>query len=468
LVTSNATFTASVATTAGETVTGFAWLMSSNGLGPFITVPAATTATCTITNLQTTNSGFYFVRVSYTSGTNQLTTASSSVQLTVQDQARITSQPQNLIRATGTSASFSVTALGELPLNYRWRFNGVELNDDARISGATSNTVTIANLVTNDSGSYDVVVTNLYGAATSQVATLSVFVPPFVGVPPQDLTIITGSNAVFTVTAGGSPPFGYRWKKNGANLFNGGRISGVFTDTLTIANAVTNDKGNYSVFISNIVGTIVSPSATLAVLIPPVITSPTNALGQQGHFFSYTATATGSPPITFGADGLPAGLNIEPTNGVISGIPSVFGAFDATLYATNAALTATQLLTITLITDVPGITSPLIANGKQGQFFTYTITASNDPVTFTATGLPLGLSFDPTTATISGPPVVSGVFPITIGAANQYGSDSQTLMLNLASALPVITSPLTATGTENATGFSYTITASNSPTSFGA
>ena len=108
LVTSNATFAASVATTAGETITGFTWLMSSNGLNPFITVPGATTATCTIANVQTTNAGFYFVRVSYTAGTNQATTASGSVQLMVRDQAHIIAHPQSLFRAIGASASFSV------------------------------------------------------------------------------------------------------------------------------------------------------------------------------------------------------------------------------------------------------------------------------------------------------------------------------------------------------------------------
>src|SRR6266576_941682 len=105
LVTSNATFAASVATTAGETITGFTWLMSANGLGPFITVPGATTATCTIANVQTTNAGFYFVRVSYTSGTNQATTARSSVPLIVRDPAHIIAHPQSLFRALGASAS---------------------------------------------------------------------------------------------------------------------------------------------------------------------------------------------------------------------------------------------------------------------------------------------------------------------------------------------------------------------------
>src|ERR1043165_1485631 len=134
LVTSNATFTASVATTAGETITGFTWLMSSNGLSPFLTVPGATTAICTIANVQTTNAGFYFVRVSYLSGTNQATTASSSVELVVRDGAHITVPPLGLIRASGNSASFAVTALGDLPISYQWRLNGTNLTDDARIN----------------------------------------------------------------------------------------------------------------------------------------------------------------------------------------------------------------------------------------------------------------------------------------------------------------------------------------------
>ena len=47
-------------------------------------------------------------------------------------------------------------------------------------------------------------------------------------------TLCSGSSAVFTVTATGQPTLTYRWRKNGVNLTNGGTISGVTTDTLTI------------------------------------------------------------------------------------------------------------------------------------------------------------------------------------------------------------------------------------------
>ena len=47
--------------------------------------------------------------------------------LEVRDQAHIIAHPQSLFRAIGASASFSVTALGDLPISYQWRLNGVNL-----------------------------------------------------------------------------------------------------------------------------------------------------------------------------------------------------------------------------------------------------------------------------------------------------------------------------------------------------
>ncbi len=472
LVGGNAVFTAQVTPSAGETITGYAWLTSTNAGGPFNTVAGATTNTCTLTNVQTIGVNYCFARVTYSDGVNSgLTSASAAVTFTVLDQARITAQPQNGgIRVAGSNVTFSVSALGQAPLSYQWRLNGTKLSNSGRINGATSNVLTVSALITNDSGSYDVVVTNIYAAVTSQVATLSVFDPPGISVPPQNTGVIIGSNAVLSVTATGSSPLGFRWRKDGVALSNGGRISGATTNRLTIAAATTNDEGGYSVSISNIVGALTSSPATLTVLIPATITSATNAEGRQGAFFSFTNTATGTLPITFGADGLPAGLSIEPASGVISGIPDVMGVFEVAVYATNPAMTTTGRLTLTLTTGVPGITSPLTAYGKQGQDFSCTITASNDPVSFSASGLPAGLSCATTNEVstngvitkgiISGLPMVSGIFPITIGASNRYGADSQVLTLSITSSVPVILSSLVAYGKQGQ-NFSYTIVTSD-------
>jgi hypothetical protein len=466
---SNPALTAVVTTSAGETITGYSWLKSTNTQGPFVAISGANSATLTITNAQPRDAGYYFASLTYDSGAVHGATAVSTLAtLAVVDQARVTTQPQSLILPAGSNAFFMITASGSPPLNYQWRQNGTNLADGARITGSTTPGLSIAGLVAADAGNYDVVVANSFSSTTSHVATLTVLLPPSITIPPTNLAIISGSNAVFSVAADGSAPLSFQWQENGVNMTNNGRITGATSDTLTIFNASTNDNGSYSVFISNVVGSTNSAAATLTVLVPPVITSATNAAGKQGTFLTFLLTATGTPPITFGAQGLPVGLGLDPVSGVISGVPAVFGVFNVTLFATNAALTATGQLVITLASDVPGIASALSVSGMQGQAFNYAILASNGPVVFSATGLSPGVNLNPNTGLISGFPLVSGSFPATISVANLYGGESQILTLNIASAAPIITSPLTATGTEDQAGFAYTIQAANSPLSFGA
>ena len=81
--------------------------------------------------------------------------------------------------------------------------------------------------------------------------------------------------------------------------------------------------------------------------------------------------------------------------------------------------------------DVPVITSLLTSAGVQGTAYTYTITATNTPTSFSATGLPPGLSLNTTTGVISGIPTTTGTFNVIIGASNIAGSDSETLVITI-------------------------------------
>ncbi len=113
------------------------------------------------------------------------------------------------------------------------------------------------------------------------------------------------------------------------------------------------------------------------------------------------------------------------------------------------------------------ISSATTASGTNGASFSYQIAASNFPTSFSASGLPAGLSVNSTTGLISGTPSVSGTFNASIGATNSGGTGNATLTITLQSSAPVINSALSTTGTSGS-AFSYTITASNSPTSFAA
>lgn len=82
---------------------------------------------------------------------------------------QITSHPQSKTVGVGQSASFTVAASGTQPLSYQWQRNGVA------ISGATAATYTLASASTADNGAmFRAVVTNSFGSATSNSATLTV------------------------------------------------------------------------------------------------------------------------------------------------------------------------------------------------------------------------------------------------------------------------------------------------------
>ena len=73
----------------------------------------------------------------------------------------------------GNTAKLSVTA-DPFTANYQWFFNGTPLTDNSRISGSRASILAIANAGGGDTGSYQVIITNIYGAATSSVAILTV------------------------------------------------------------------------------------------------------------------------------------------------------------------------------------------------------------------------------------------------------------------------------------------------------
>ena len=97
----------------------------------------------------------------------------------------------------------------------------------------------------------------------------------------------------------------------------------------------------------------------------PVITSSGSANATLGVAFSYQITAANTPT-SFGASGLPAGLTVNNTSGLISGTPSAAGTFNATVSATNSGGTGNAPLALTMNPPPPVVTSSSSAKATGG------------------------------------------------------------------------------------------------------
>jgi hypothetical protein len=148
-----------------------------------------------------------------------------------------------------------VTATGSPPLQYQWRKNG------ANIPEATNSSYTTPATVATDNGSlFSVVVSNGGGSVTSNNAKLTVNTPPSITTQPADTTVRVGHTAKFTVTATGTTPLSYQWKKNGVNI-TGATKASYTTPPTTLA-----DNGSlFAVVVSNRIGSVTSNNATLTV-----------------------------------------------------------------------------------------------------------------------------------------------------------------------------------------------------------
>ena len=111
-------------------------------------------------------------------GTNLLTLADYIVATNLPP-PQITAQPQSSTNYLGAIAGLNVIAAGAEPLGYQWQFNGTDLADTGRLVGTQTGGLLITNLQPGDAGTYQVVVTNAWGSATSAPAFLAVAAPPF-------------------------------------------------------------------------------------------------------------------------------------------------------------------------------------------------------------------------------------------------------------------------------------------------
>ena len=289
----NAMFTVTASGTAPLT---YFWQKNSSPLANGGNVSGANAATLIVSNVTAADAGSYSVLVSNSVGT----ATSAAAALTVILPPAISVQPAAQTVASGGNANFSVTATGTAPLAYKWLKNGGAITNGTKYSGVTTSALTVTAVAAADAGNFSVVVTNAVGSVTSSVAPLAIVTTPTITTPPANLSVVAGANAGFAVTAAGSTPLFYFWQKNNSPLADGGNISGVNTTNLVLSAVTTNDAASYSVIVSNNLGTITSPAATLTVSVPPaIVTAPVSATTIAGSNVTFTVTASGTAPLAY-------------------------------------------------------------------------------------------------------------------------------------------------------------------------
>lgn len=331
-----------------------------------------------------------------------------------------------------------------LPVTYQWFKNGQP------ISGPNAPVLRITSVQAGDAGAYHITAANDYGTATSSPVTLTTNVSIAITTQPQPQTATVGGSATFSVVATGVPAPSYQWRLNDMN------IPGATSSSVTLTNLRLTDAGPVTVVLSNGVGSSVTSNPVQLAVQPvaPVITSPLSAFAVANVPFSYQIV-TNQTPATFGATGLPAGLALNPTTGVISGVPTQIGTASVQLTASNTTGSDSKALTLTVQPPAPMITSPASVSGRVGQPFAYSITATNSPSGYLAANLPPGLTRSG--SLISGTPTTAGYFSGSIAAFNDTGIAQQPLVFQIAPALnaPVYSGSAFLSATAG-TAFSFT------------
>ncbi len=283
--------------------------------------------------------------------------------------ASITGQPSDQTVAQGQATTFNVGAVGSAPLNYQWQRNQVN------ISGANASSYTLSAASFGDSGAmFRCVVTNAFGNATSNEATLTVNAPPSITTQPSDQAVPPGQPVTFNVAASGSPTLSYQWQRNQVNIL------GANASSYTIPVVASGDNGaKFRCVVMNGFGSATSNDATLTVTMPPSITTqPPSQTVAQGQPVTFDVAATGSVTLIY--QWQRNTINIPGATSSSYTIPAAAFSDNGAKFhcvVSNSAGSATSNDATLTVNAPPSITTqPLDQTIPEGQQVTFTVVAN--------------------------------------------------------------------------------------------
>jgi pectin methylesterase-like acyl-CoA thioesterase len=359
----NRTVVAGTSPTLAPTITAnpsAAYQWQTNG----VNIGGATGATLTLNNVQYAQDGWIYSLIA----TNVMGAVTNSMTLSVIVTPTVTGL-NNQAAYIGSTANINATVGGVPSPTLQWQFNGTNLTDGlnangATISGSTTASLSIANAQAADTGTYSLVASNSAGIVTNGMfllVTASDVAPTLVG--PNNLTVIEGNNATFTISSYyGLPQPTLQWLDQ-----TGTPIPNATNSTLVLSSVSYSQNGYvYSCVASNSAGSVTN-AATLTVIVPPSISvQPSNLAVNNSQPATFSVTASGVPALAYQwyyNNSLISGANSSTYN-IASAAPANMGNYKVVI--TNAAGSITSSVVTLTVNSTMAATTLSPANGATG------------------------------------------------------------------------------------------------------
>ena len=266
-------------------------------------------------------------------------------------------------------------------------------------------------------------------------------VAPSITTSPDLGTYTAGYNVSIRLEATGTEPLTWTAEglPSGLSITKDGLISGTVesADTYTFTATVSNSAGNDSRAFTLVM------KSHIVIKAPEITTAADLGEFKAGEKLSIQIKATGTAPLTWTADGLPEGMNMN-SAGLVYGTITTTDTYTFTVTVSNTAGEDTREFTLSVKAAVvaPKITTAQdLGTYVHGGSFDKKIEATGTtPITWSATGLPSWLTLNSETGEITGKaPDKTGETSFTVTATNAGGKDSRKFTLNV-KAVPIPTS----------------------------
>lgn len=177
----------------------------------------------------------------------------------------IVDQPKSVTVYVGKKATFTVIAVGDGELTYRWEYKkpGDASWTRVKVNG-TSATYSLTTAARHNGYKYRCQVENAYGTEYTETVTLTVSEKPVITAQPKAVVVNAGVKATFTVRADGATAYKWQYKKPSSSAWTNVKVNGTSASYVLTAKARHNGY-KYRCQVKNAKGSVYTAAVKLTV-----------------------------------------------------------------------------------------------------------------------------------------------------------------------------------------------------------